>query len=362
MESISQVAAAAAKAVWGEDTTTHKEPVSGAQGDVSKGEPYDAGNLATPQQERVEHGLEGCNNDENSRISSLTENTSSVPQKASRENEFLPLSAEKDTSSSQYSPEKISLPGSTDNTSSSQYNREKTSLPGSTDNTSSSQYNRENTSLPGSTENTSSFSRENESLSQSTQENIKFGSYETRSSEKAPQSTSEFRDDTTTNTTSTDFANKPNKRKEGLEGESFDSRPSEGLDSRPSEKLDSRSSEKLESGSFTSHPESTAPGNDTSDSRRTHVPEPESLGSKAKKTEDEEESQGTGQEYVRSSGFAADGGDFDATKPGAGREADRLFEEKGHHPGEQGSHDGHGGKDKPSLGHRLKEKLHIGKE
>lgn len=39
----------------------------------------------------------------------------------------------------------------------------------------------------------------------------------------------------------------------------------------------------------------------------------------------EEESKGTGEQYVKSSGLAADGGDFDATKPGAGREADRTF-------------------------------------
>lgn len=37
------------------------------------------------------------------------------------------------------------------------------------------------------------------------------------------------------------------------------------------------------------------------------------------------ESDGTGELYVRSSGLAADGGDFDASKPGAGREADRKF-------------------------------------
>lgn len=34
-------------------------------------------------------------------------------------------------------------------------------------------------------------------------------------------------------------------------------------------------------------------------------------------------SKGSGEQYVKSSGLAADGGDFDATKPGAGREADR---------------------------------------
>jgi hypothetical protein len=34
---------------------------------------------------------------------------------------------------------------------------------------------------------------------------------------------------------------------------------------------------------------------------------------------------GTGEKYVKSSGTKADGGDFDATNPGAGREAERTF-------------------------------------
>ena len=33
---------------------------------------------------------------------------------------------------------------------------------------------------------------------------------------------------------------------------------------------------------------------------------------------------GTGEKYVKSTGVAAEGGDFDATNPGAGREADRT--------------------------------------
>lgn len=45
----------------------------------------------------------------------------------------------------------------------------------------------------------------------------------------------------------------------------------------------------------------------------------------ANETEDDEskKSSGTGEQYVKSSGLKADGGDFDATNPGAGREADR---------------------------------------
>lgn len=53
METVNSMAAAAAKAVWGENNTTAtannethgQEPISGAQGDVSKGEPFDKGNI-----------------------------------------------------------------------------------------------------------------------------------------------------------------------------------------------------------------------------------------------------------------------------------------------------------------------------
>ncbi|OLN81554.1 hypothetical protein CCHL11_05549 [Colletotrichum chlorophyti] len=90
--------------------------------------------------------------------------------------------------------------------------------------------------------------------------------------------------------------------------------------------------------------------------------------------------EGTGEKYVKSSGLAAEGGDFDATKPGAGREADRLLEErdpahaaakaesKSHShdsklsdkSGEEHSHSpGAGGdKEKKSLGDKIKAKLH----
>lgn len=44
METLNNVATAASKAVFG-GSDANKEPVSGVQGDVSKGEPYDAGNL-----------------------------------------------------------------------------------------------------------------------------------------------------------------------------------------------------------------------------------------------------------------------------------------------------------------------------
>ncbi|KAK0645958.1 hypothetical protein B0T16DRAFT_428919 [Cercophora newfieldiana] len=44
MESINNLKEVATKAIWG-DGESNKEPISGVNGDVSKGEPYDAGNM-----------------------------------------------------------------------------------------------------------------------------------------------------------------------------------------------------------------------------------------------------------------------------------------------------------------------------
>ncbi|CAK7262915.1 hypothetical protein SEPCBS57363_000299 [Sporothrix epigloea] len=81
---------------------------------------------------------------------------------------------------------------------------------------------------------------------------------------------------------------------------------------------------------------------------------------------------GTGEKYVRSSGLKADGGDFDAAREGAGREADRILEAKGisHGVKEQPSASAiddtptsdsgsasPGKKEKVSLGEKIKNKL-----
>lgn len=78
-----------------------------------------------------------------------------------------------------------------------------------------------------------------------------------------------------------------------------------------------------------------------------------------------------GEHAYRSTGFAADGGDFDATKARAPEEADRIIQQQGglpHYP-ERSTHSltghglhgsGHGSDhDKTGLGTKLKEKLHI---
>jgi len=52
-------------------------------------------------------------------------------------------------------------------------------------------------------------------------------------------------------------------------------------------------------------------------------------GMKLPDADKKSEEEGTGTKYEKSTGLQADGGDFDATRPGAAREADRLMEEKG---------------------------------
>jgi hypothetical protein len=104
------------------------------------------------------------------------------------------------------------------------------------------------------------------------------------------------------------------------------------------------------------------------------------------------EPKGTGEEWVKTSGLHADGGDFDATKPGAGREADReskwrktgrslgrtlskadgvagILEEKGVHRDQKGAMENpeaagtgseHTKEGKVSKLDKIKDKLHIG--
>jgi hypothetical protein len=96
------------------------------------------------------------------------------------------------------------------------------------------------------------------------------------------------------------------------------------------------------------------------------------------------EEKGTGEKWVKSTGVAADGGDFDATKPGAGKEAESkylqllfvdlytnrssgLLEQAGVHRTQPGLQEAGGDaadpldpSSKPSIGEKIKEKLHIG--
>lgn len=62
METITSMAQTAAKAVWG-NGTERDEPISGVQGDVAKGEPFDGGNIgerASPESAKKKKKKNRC--------------------------------------------------------------------------------------------------------------------------------------------------------------------------------------------------------------------------------------------------------------------------------------------------------------
>ena len=90
----------------------------------------------------------------------------------------------------------------------------------------------------------------------------------------------------------------------------------EGTDAIASKKEDAENAMSKDTSDDTS--DEPKPLDGGSDKKGQSGGQKESLGSTSKEP-------GTGTQYVKSTGVKAEGGDFDATKPGAGKEADREF-------------------------------------
>jgi len=280
METINNLATAAAKVVWGENEA-NKEPISGKLGDVSRGQPYDAGNLDASEYQRSHDSLDAAPNTEPAATGAPSTSTDT------------PASTDTSTPASTSNPAIPSIPSTAVGEAGS------VSKPSVTD-----------------------ASGAQPSLSDTT----------------AAQNDTRDPDDESAQVELT------------------------GPGPRPL--------------NIVAKEHGGDAGNDREDGAKAAASSSSSSESEAKaSTEAAEDSEnlGSGQMYVKTSGLAADGGDFDATKPGAGKEADRLLEEKGIHPAGSGSgpgsgigtesgsgsgsHHGHT-KDKPSLGERIKAKLH----
>ncbi|KAI1331207.1 hypothetical protein F5Y16DRAFT_295681 [Xylariaceae sp. FL0255] len=259
METINNMAATAAKAVWGEHNPSSEEPVSGKLGDTSKGEPYDAGN--------IEH-----TNTESSEVHDSS---------------------------------------TTDHTKSAEFSK--------------------NTGVAAEGEETSDSPA------------AKLQEKEQAADSSAHQGDVRSPEDPKTHPKSatTDV----NDAEEGVN----EAPEVDGPGPRPlTEIAKEHGGDAGNNGDATS---GDAAAEDKKDKPDSHEPK---------------ESQGTGEQYVKSTGLQADGGDFDATNPGAGREADRLMEEKGMHPNEKVMNDTDDKEDrssspsseKKSLGQKIKDKLH----
>ncbi|KAJ4413951.1 hypothetical protein N0V82_008203 [Gnomoniopsis sp. IMI 355080] len=332
METINSMASSAAKAIWGEgdnkttsDTTTNdnttttttstmnnetqgQEPVSGKLGDTSKGEPFDAGNIETTHAPETE-------------TSGLTTGTQSkVP-----ETETSGL-----TTGTQSKAPETETSGLTTGTQSKAPETATTGL------TTGTQSKAPETATTGETTGTKGPTSEQPSTTGD------HGGF------KAAQA--DIRDPDSSATTDPKVeAQRKNVDDTGALDEGNNPAKADGPGPKPIDEV------AREHGGDAAASGKKADENDD---------DPEGLHSKSDK-------KGTGEQYVKTSGLQADGGDFDATKPGAGKEADRLLEEKGIHkpaaaaasdnktePEDTSSDSPDSKKDKTSLKDKIKAKLH----
>lgn len=247
METLNNISSTVTKALWGTDettTTTTQEPVSGKTGDVSKGQPYDAGNLGPHEQSLAQ-----------------------TPQPTATETEpkFDGATAATTTTTK---PDLVHR--------------------GSSSSSSSSSSSESDMPAPHKTLSSSAAPGDHTKAQIDTRD---------PADPTADHHASAAKKDVDDSTGGLDVGDNPDKQ--------FD-----GPGPRPLEVV-----AKEHGGDAGQNNETSSSGAPKQDTAR----------------RDSGHEEGTGEKYVKSQGLAADGGDFDAAKPGAGREADRLLDQKGVH-------------------------------
>ncbi|KAI0180857.1 hypothetical protein GGR52DRAFT_8062 [Hypoxylon sp. FL1284] len=268
METVNNMASAAAKAVWGDSNQDSQEPISGQTGNTAKGEPYDAGNIEDPKAQAAK-----------AEASTETNGTS------------------EDTKAAEFSKETGKAAEAKDTPDNPSTNLKAKSGP---EDTSKGQDDVRDPADP--------------------KTNPKSAPTDVNDAEDGPNEAQKLDGP---GPKPIDEVAREHGGDAGNKGEATSSAPAESKD---------------------------APKEDEDEDEDEDGPNAKSKG------------EGTGEQYVKTSGLQADGGDFDATKPGAGREAERLMEEKGMKTGEADSSEkgstGSDKKDKKSIGQKLKDKLH----
>ncbi|TGO36000.1 hypothetical protein BHYA_0138g00130 [Botrytis hyacinthi] len=283
METVNSIAAAASKVIWGEPQETTDaanativpetkgtEPISGELGDTKKGEPYDLGNAdSTSTQNTLSSTTASTTAGTTSTFTPTDSTTLSPPGLAAK-----PL----ETTSTSTSP----TPDSVSRT------LAETHIAPLSDSTSSP-----STSTPF------KVTSEKPLISEHINPNLSEPSApaEKSLSDSIP-STSIPSSTTTTSTTSN----------------TVDPAPLSGLAVETPNPTGKPSSTANAQGVPTDlQPLGSKPSSASSSSEKQETPTSKSTGT------------GTGEKYIKSSGLVAEGGDFDATRPGAGKEADRLL-------------------------------------
>ncbi|KAJ6787615.1 hypothetical protein PWT90_10141 [Aphanocladium album] len=383
METISQMATSAAKYAFG-DSSNNQEPLSGTRGDVSKGEPYDAGNLANifpptdpSDQDRIRQGLNSTDprGDLDSSEGAYTTSSSGA--------------AERDQYRSTTTADSFNDVPKTQNTGPITTATNATDQSGFT-------HPQHDMSAPG--RRTSDEHRAG-GVTPPTNRTTDSG-FTSPGQDMGGERSSAGLDATTRSTAGLDTA----RFSSGLDAD----RSSSGLDKTGSQDvhntstIDSKSKDSKVPSAHDDEPDVDVSGpgprdlstvakenggdagnsssettSHTSGNKSSSADAAGGGGAPNELPQDTSDEKGTGELHVKSSGLQADGGDFDATKPGAGREADRLMEQKGLSPAgaaagakDHTSNNGRGGeggkaahrggeeKEKHSLVDKIKEKLH----
>ncbi|RYP81963.1 hypothetical protein DL769_001807 [Monosporascus sp. CRB-8-3] len=331
METINSVAAAAARAVWGENTTQQQhgdEPVSGQTGNTAKGEPYDAGNLDEPENKTTGGAVLGENitrqqhGDEP--LSGQTGNTTKgEPYDAGNLDE------------PENKPTGVVAIDKPENKTTGVTHDEKP-LTGQNDSAEFAKSTGTATTTESTPDHPSTDFKTRDVPTDTTQ-----GQNDVRDPEDPhtnPKSAPTDVDNTGEGLSKAQKLEEPGPKP--LEAVAKEHGGDAGNTGRTPTSSPSRVNE-----ASTNAANETASGDDVNSPRSQNKRE------------------GSGEHYVRSTGLRADGGDFDVTKPGAGREADRLMEEKGIHnpngdnPKEGVSTESKSG-EKKGLGQKIKDKLH----
>ncbi|OAA46593.1 glycine-rich cell wall structural protein 1 [Beauveria brongniartii RCEF 3172] len=345
MDTVSQMATTAAKYVFGD--SANQEPLSGTQGDVTKGEPYDAGNLDPSDQERLRQHLSGAESrDVHSSNTTATTSSSSSDKPidtkiTSSSSAFGGVSKTENTGPITKATNAADNAGFT-------HPEHDMSAPGrsssgqgfaggvttATNRTTDSGFTTPGQDMGGSARNTSGFDNTSSASGLDSARNTSGFDNNSSSSSTNKQSTSTQNLNTTgQNLTDQNLDNTRDVSASNIDSKSKPSKsPSADANDEPSSvNVSGPGPRNLSTvarengGDAGSHRGSET----TSTSNGNKQPGSSGAGAGGNLPADRSQEKGTGEEYVKSSGLQADGGDFDATRPGAGREADRLMEQKG---------------------------------
>ncbi|KAL2137364.1 hypothetical protein VTI74DRAFT_3304 [Chaetomium olivicolor] len=412
METINNLATAASKAIWGE-RQSHEEPVSGKMGNTAAGEPYDAGNIEPNEAALSSTGQEGIENratptkDTEDRDTETRDALTNAPKEPALPtiSRSIPLSttAAAGTESQSFSPKPstetaVNKPSTEEKLEQQPRNSAgpaaaAPSAVSMRDDSTKAQNDTRPPPSPSSTEqepkphDTSTTTGASPTTVPGTKETIPGSSTATTGTATKDEATSTPSIGTSSTAAGAGTEPGPEEGKKEKKKDDTPQKPDddgespdiklEGPGPRPLEEVarehggdagaakataaaDGGSGSEAETGAGAGAPSAGGQRRDSGKS----VGGGESEGGAMKRR-----SGGTGEEYVKSTGLQADGGDFDASRPGAGREADRLLEEKGVNRGsaehhghrESGHHEaGHEGKEKVKLKDKIKAKLHKG--